>query len=200
MPSFNDWLFGKKDRVKQRSLKTTEQQDLAGLMQEALTKGTGPFADIFGGFNEQAFNKGVVEPTLAQYKNKVLPQILERFVGGNQSGGSGMFKGLISGAGGMPGAADLQAQLAQLMYEAQNKQQQNRIQGAQNLLGQQMFENEYQKGHPGALAEFGTEVVKGLGKRIGSGNIFGGGDSGGGGGQSFNPGNAATAAQAVALG
>lgn len=162
MPSFNDWLFGKKDRVKKRSVLSDEQEQLQQLIMQGLESGEGPFADIFGGFNQAEFEKGVTQPALQNFKENILPMINEKFIGANQVGGSGMQKAQ------MKGATDLQSALARLMYDAQQQQKQQRAQGVSGLYNRQAIENEYQKGHPGALAEFGTELFKAAGKRIGS--------------------------------
>lgn len=177
MPSFKDWLFGKKDKVKQRTLLTKEQEGLMSAIDQGLQQGTGPLADLFGAFNQQEFQKGVVDPTLQNYKENVLPMILEKFTAGNQSGGSGMLRGLLHGTGGLPGASQLQSELAKLMYQAQQEQKKNRLQGIAQQQGTQAFENQYIQGHPGALAEFGSQLFKTAGKKIGE-NIFGGGGGG----------------------
>jgi hypothetical protein len=183
MPSFKDWLYGKKDKVKQRTLLTKEQEGLMSAIDQGLKKGEGPLADLFGAFNQEEFQKGVVDPTLQNYKENVLPMILEKFTAGNQSGGSGMLRGLLQGTDGLPGASQLQSELAKLMYQAQQEQKKNRLQGIAQQQGTQAFENQYIQGHPGALAEFGTEFAKSFGKKLGSGSIFGGGGGDGGTGQ-----------------
>lgn len=191
MPSFKDWLFGKKDRVKQRTLQSKEQQELSRLMNEAITKGTGPLGDVYGAFNPEEFQKGVTDPALKNYQENILPMILEKFIAGNQQGGSGMLQGLLQGKEGLPGATQLQSELAKLMYQAQQQQKENKMKGIGLQQGTQTFENQYQQGHPGALAEFGTAVFKSAGKKLGE-NIFGGGggDTGQGtpgGGLQVNP-------------
>jgi hypothetical protein len=175
MPGFKEWLTGKKDKIKKAKTVTPEQEQIQALIKEGLENGTGPFADIFGAFNEQEFNKGITEPALKNFRENILPQLQEKFIAGNQVLGSGRQRA-EAGA-----ASDLQSQLAQLMYQAQLNKQGQRQQGLENLLGQRNFENIYQQGTTGALQKFGTELVTGAAKSITSGGgLFGGGGGGGG--------------------
>src|SRR5690348_15765237 len=75
--AFKDWskllkysekLAKEKKRVgkiskKKPTLLSTGQQELMDLIDEGLKKGEGPLADLFGQFNEEEFNKGIVEPS-----------------------------------------------------------------------------------------------------------------------------------------
>jgi hypothetical protein len=177
MPGFKEWLTGKKDKIKKAKTVTKEQEEIQALIQEGLEKGTGPFADIFGAFNEEEFNKGISEPALKNFRENILPQLQEKFIAGNQVLGSGLQRAQTQAAG------DLQSQLAQLMYGAQQNKQTQRQQGLENLLGQRNFENIYQQGTTGALQKFGNELVTGAAKSITSGGgLFGGGGGGGAGG------------------
>ena len=145
MPKFNEFLFGKKDKVKQVATLTPEQQQLMSLIQEGLEKGTGAFKDIFGSFDEQGFDEGVAKPALKNFQDNILPMIQEKFIAGNQALGSGMQRGQLKAA------TDLQSQLANLMYQAKQQHQQNRLAGVQNVLGTRGFENIYKQGNSGAL-------------------------------------------------
>ena len=122
--------------VQKASLKTKGQLNLMSLIEDALTKGEGPLKDIFGGFNEQEFQKGVAEPQLKKFKEETLPALLEGLnLKGYSPAGSAFRRGTLKAG------TDLQSKLAELMYNAQQQQKQNRIAGVQNQIGQQAFQN-----------------------------------------------------------
>src|SRR5690242_11049803 len=170
MPKFNEFLFGGKDKIKKAGTLTPEQEQLMSLINEGLTKGEGPLADIFGSFDKGAFEEGVSKPALKQFQEEILPLLQEKFIAGNQVGGSGMQRA------GLKAGTDLQSKLAQLMYEAQQGQKQNKIAGVNTLLGRQGFENIYKQGSEGALSGFIKGAGQGLGQAAGS--AFAGGFSG----------------------
>lgn len=157
MPKLSDFLFGKKDKVKQAGTLTPEQEQLMKLISEGLTSGSGPFADIFGGFNKKEFEEGVTQPALKNFQENVLPMIQEKFIAGNQVLGSGMRQGQLKAA------TDLQSQLAQLMYEAQQGAKGNKLSGLQALLGTKGFENIYKQGKTGAV----PALLQGAGQAAG---------------------------------
>lgn len=157
MPKFNEFLFGKKDKIKQAKTLTPEQEKLMALIDEGLTSGQGPFADIFGGFNKEAFEEGVSKPALQNFQENILPQIQEKFIAGNQVLGSGMRRGQLKAA------TDLQTQLAQLMYQAQQDAMKNKLAGIQTQLGTKGFENIYKQGTSGAVQGFLQGAGQGLG-------------------------------------
>lgn len=137
MPKLSDFLFGKREKVKKAKTITPGQEELMKLIEEGLKSGTGPFADIFGPFNEQAFEKGVTQPALKNFQENILPQLQEKFIAGNQVLGSGMRRAQTKAA------TDLQSKLAELMYQAQQGQQKNRLAGLDVGLGTKAFENIY---------------------------------------------------------
>jgi hypothetical protein len=116
---------------------------------------------MFGQFNEQGFAQGVREPALKQLKEQTLPGILEKYSGGGMRGGSGM-RNALTKAG-----VDLESQLAQLKYGAQQQQTQNRLQGLGLGLGTKQIENFYKPGTEGALQGFVKGAGEGLGKAAG---------------------------------
>ncbi len=130
-------------KVKQATTKTPEQQQLIDLINQGLKDGTGPFADIFGQFDQEEFDKGVTQPALKNFQENILPSVQEKFIAGNQTGGSGMRRGLAKAG------TDLQSKLAALMYEAQQGQKQNRIAGVTNQVNGQNFENIVKQPKPG---------------------------------------------------
>jgi hypothetical protein len=177
MPKLSQIFGGRKAKNKKLDLLTPEQKELQKLMSEGLKSGQGPFADLFGEFNMEDFEKGVSGPAMEKFKNEILPQIQEKFIAGNAALGSGMQRAQVKGA------ADLQSQLAQLMYQAQQQQKQNRIQGIQQVQGTREFENLYQprqvgageaflqgiaKEAPGAIANYATGGASGMAKALNS--------------------------------
>src|ERR1700733_8557559 len=145
---------GSKGKVKKLATKTKEQQQLLKLIQEGLATGEGPFADIFGEFNEEEFNKGVRDPALKNFKENILPVVQEKFIANNQTGGSAARRGQ------QRAGLEHQSALDQLMYQAQQQQKQNRIGGVNTALGTNTFENLYIPGSEGA----GPGIVSGASK------------------------------------
>src|ERR1700722_632628 len=154
------FLTGTKGKIKSASTLTPDQEELLGLIKEGITSGEGPLKDIFGEFNKEEFEKGVSEPALKNFQEKVLPGILEKFAG--QGFGSANVNAATKAGG------DLQSKLAELMYGAQQNQKQNRISGLNTAIGRQGVENIYKPGTEGAL----QGLVKGIGQ--GAGNAIGG--------------------------
>lgn len=156
MPKFSEFLFGKKDKIKKADLQSKEQQDMMKMIKQALTKGEGPLADIYGNFNADEFQKGVADPAMKNFRENILPQLQEKFIAGNQLMGSGMIRGQNKAA------TDLQSELAGLLYNAQQQQRQNKMAGVNALMGKQTHENIYQQGGTGAAQEAvkaGTKAV-----------------------------------------
>lgn len=158
MPKLSEILFGKKSKMKKLKTVSPEQEQLMSLITEGLTSGEGPFGELFGGFNQQNFDEGVKKPALNMFQNEILPQIQEKFIAGNQVLGSGLRRAQ------MKGATDLQDKLAQLMYQAQQDSQRNKMGGLQTALGTRTFENVYKPGTQGAL----QGLMPSLGSTIGS--------------------------------
>lgn len=159
-------------KVEKATLQTAEQKQLMQLINDALVKGEGPLADIFGGFNKQEFEEGVTQPALKNFQDNILPQIQEKFIAGNQVGGSGMRRGQLKAA------TDLQSQLAALLYQAQQQQKQNRIGGVNSYVGQKTFENIVPQASPSAASQIipavGTAVGGFLGGPAGAAIVGGG--------------------------
>lgn len=196
MPKLSEFLFGKKAKVKKAKTVTPGQEELMRLIEEGLSKGEGAFSDIFGKFNQGEFDKGVTEPALKNFQENILPMIQEKFVAGNQAGGSGLRNAQFKAG------TDLQSQLAQLMYQAQQQQKQNRSGGLQTALGTKAFENLYQPSQAGAIPAFLQGVSGRAGEGVGQGisNAFSGGSGGGGGGQSTLGNMALNSAKAAVVG
>jgi hypothetical protein len=123
--------------IKTKTLSTLSpmQQELEALIRQGLTEGTGPFADIFGGFNQSEFEEGVSKPALKNFQENVLPALQEKFIAGGQVGGSGQER-----AFGKAGS-DFAAHMAELLYNAKQQQKANKIQGVNTAYGKQTVEN-----------------------------------------------------------
>jgi hypothetical protein len=162
MPKLNEVLFGKKDKAKQLKTTTPDQDMIMKLIRQGLAKGEGPFADLFGGFDKEAFEQGVNQPALKNFQDNILPQLQEKFIAGNQVLGSGMRNAQTKAA------TDLQSQLAALMYQAQQGQQANRLSGINSLLGKQGVENIYKKGNEGLIPGVAKGFAEGAGNAAGT--------------------------------
>ena len=158
MSKLSEFLFGGKDKTQALSKLTPEQDQLLKLITEGLSKGDGPLKDLFGGFDEGAFKKGVSDPALKMFREQILPQLNEKFIAGNQSLGSGMRNAQ------MKAGVDLQSRLAELMYGAQQDQNKNRLTGINQALGTGGVENLYMQGKTGVLPAF----FQGAGSKLGS--------------------------------
>lgn len=161
--SFKEFLLGKKDKIKKATTLTKDQEQLMQLISQGLTSGEGPFGSLFGDFDKSAFEEGVSKPALKSFQEDVLPQIQEKFIAGNQVLGSGMRRGQLKAG------VDLQDKLAQLMYQAQQDQQKNKLTGIQTALGTRGFENIYKQGTTGALQGFVQGAGQGFGQAAGAG-------------------------------
>lgn len=163
MPKLGEVLFGKKGKNKQVSTVSDQQQQLMDLIYQGLQEGTGPFAEMFGDFNEEAFQKGVADPALKNFRENILPQIQEKYIAGNQVLGSGMRRGQ------QKAAADVQSNIDQMKYQAMQDQKKDRMAMMQNLLGQRTFENTYQPGTEGLVQGAVKGVAEGVGSAAGGG-------------------------------
>lgn len=157
MPKFGEALFGKSGKVKQKSTLDKGQQELWDLISEGLKTGEGPLKDILGQFNQEEFEKGVSQPAIKNFQENILPMLQEKFIGNNQALSSAFGKAKLKAG------TDLQSKLAELMYQAQQQQKQNRIGGLNTAIGKQTVENVYKPGSEGLVQ--GT--IKGLAEGAG---------------------------------
>jgi len=138
-------LFGTDTETKQYDLVDQGQKDLMNAVNEGLLSGEGPLADLYGKFNQNEFQEGVANPAMKNFQDNILPMIQEKFIAGNQVLGSGMRRGQ------QKGAVDLQAHLAGLMYQAQQQQKQNQMQGMSTNVNKQTVENITHQGEGGLV-------------------------------------------------
>ena len=125
-------------KVKKESILNKDQMELMRLITEGLTKGSGPLSEIFGGFNQESFQKNVATPTWESFKNTILPGITEKYIASNRFGGTDVINAEARAA------QALQGELAKMMYEGQQQQKQNQLSGINTLLGTKSYENVYQ--------------------------------------------------------
>lgn len=161
MPKLKEFLFGGKDKTKQLSTMDASQKQLMDLIYQGLKTGEGPFGELFGNFDEAAFNEGVKKPALKSFAEDILPQLNEKFIAGNQVAGSGMQRAQAKAA------TDLQSKLAELMYGAQNQQKQNKLQGLGLATGKQTVENIYKQGSEGLIPGMAKGFAQGAGQAAG---------------------------------
>lgn len=162
MPKLSEILFGKSPSFKKLPTQSPDQQNLMAMLFQGLQGGQGPFADIYGQFDEGAFNKGVAEPELKRFREELLPSIMEKYIAGNQALGSGAQRAATRGA------SDLSSNLAQLLYNARQNQMQNRAQGINTFLGQQPFQYASKSGFSGLLPQLAQGTAQSFGPAIGS--------------------------------
>ena len=158
-------LYGKKGKNKQLKTVDPAQEQLLALINEGLTKGTGPFAETFGKFNEEDFNKGVKDPAMKNFLEEILPQVQEKYIANNQSTGSA-----INRARNKAGV-DFSSKLAELLYNAKQGQKQNQIAGAQTALGKQTVENLYTKPTEGLVQGAIKGLTSGVAQAAGAGIV-----------------------------
>ena len=125
-------------KVKKESILNKDQMELMRLITEGLTKGSGPLSEIFGGFNQESFQKNVATPTWESFKNTILPGITEKYIASNRFGGTDVINAEARAA------QALQGELAKMMYEGQQQQKQNQLSGINTLLSTKSYENVYQ--------------------------------------------------------
>lgn len=164
MPKFNEFIFGKPDKLKQFNRFTPEQTQMFQQLFQSLTGGGGQFGDIFGQFNPgqtaDVFQKGVADPAMRNFNQKTIPSIMQAF--GDQGASSGLSNNLATA--GRDLNENLSSQLAQFMYQAQLQNQQNRMGGLNSFLGSQTFQPYTQQGNSGFLNQFLGNFAQGAGK------------------------------------
>lgn len=159
MPKLSEIVFGKKEKIKKTPLLSKSQQDLLRYLRQAIQE-EGPLKDLFS-FNKESFEKGVSEPAMQNFRDNILPVLLEKFNAGGQYGGSGMFNA------GFKEAENLQSELAKLMYQGQQQSQQNKQAGLNTLLNVKEFEPYMKARMPGVLPKLIGSFAEGGGEALG---------------------------------
>lgn len=151
-------------KTKQVPVLSKDQMQLMQLITQGLTQGSGPLSEIFGGFNEESFQKNVATPTWESFKANILPGITEKYIASNRFGGTDVINAETRAA------QALQGELAKLMYESQQQQKQNQLSGIQNVLGTKTYENVIQPKEK--KSSFWEKLLPAAGTAIGG--LFGG--------------------------
>lgn len=116
------------------------QQNMFDLYARALTGEGGPLADIFG-FDAEGlrdmFQESYAAPAYQQFQEEVIPGITGQFRGGNLQNSS--YLGGALGKAGTDVQNNLNQQLSQMMYQAQQASLDRRQKGLQDILGTQTF-------------------------------------------------------------
>lgn len=182
--NISEILFGSKDKFRQASTQTPEQQQgLSQILQ--LLSGMGSqgggynqaqdyISRILGG-DQQSYDR-FSQPYLNQFQEQIIPGIAERFagLGGGMGGGSLGSSGFAQALGGA--GSQLQSNLAGLYSQLQQQAAQQAFGQYNNLanlgLGTRSFENLYQPGSTGLVGGVLSGAAKGVGKAVGlsSGN------------------------------
>lgn len=150
---------GKSPKNKQLSTQTKSQQEMAKIIEQAIKNKEGPLAGLFKDFDVKDFEKGISEPALKHFTERILPQLQEKFVASGQAGSPGAARE-IGRAG-----QDLEGQLAGLLF---NAQQQHKLGADKNLLSllgihqNPASENIHTPGHSGlgpAVFKAGADIT-----------------------------------------
>lgn len=174
MPSLSEFLFGKKEKTKQRSFQSPQQQQLMNSLLGGIGGQGGAgnqalqFLQRFLNPNQQQGFEQFSQPYMQQFQSRILPEILQQYGAGAEGGAlsSSAFAQALGGS-----SSDFMSQLAQL-YSGQQQNAASNILGlGQNLLGQQTFGFEQRPGSTGflgnALTGFAGSLSGGFGGGIG---------------------------------
>ena len=86
-------LFGKRDKPKQFQQFSPEQMQAMQQLFQGLGMGTGPYSDLFGEFDParsaDIFERGVAEPSMRNFRQRVIPSIMQSFADQGASSGLG---------------------------------------------------------------------------------------------------------------
>jgi len=172
MPKFNEFFFGKRDKAKRFNNFTPQQMDLFQQFMQGLAGQGGSFGDTFGEFDPQqtsdVFQRGVADPAMRNFRQRVIPSIQQSFA--DQGASSGLNNSLATA--GRDLEENLSSQLARFIYDSQMQNRQNRMQGLNTALGTRQFIPYVQQGSkglvPGMLEGFSQGAGSGLGSAFGS--------------------------------
>lgn len=172
MANFWSTLFGKSPGVKQQTFQqySPEQMQAFNQLFQGLMGGTGAFSDLFGEFNPEhtanVFERGVAEPAMRNFQQRIQPGIMQAFA--DQGASSGLSNSLASA--GQDLQRDLSGQLELFMNQARLQNMQNRMGGLQGLLGAQPYQRFYpQQGQAGIIPSFLGSAGQGIGTGFGLG-------------------------------
>lgn len=164
MVNFGQFLFGRKDKAKQFQQYSPQQMQALQQLFGGLSGQGGPFSDLFGEFNPQytadIFQRGVAEPAMRNFRQRIQPSIMQAF--GDQGASSGLANSLASA--GQDLQSDLGAQLEMFMQQARMQQMQNRMGGLNSLLGANPYQTYVQRGDEGLIPGMLKNFAGGAGR------------------------------------
>lgn len=164
MPKFGEFFFGSKDKAKKFNRFTPQQEKLFGQFLQGLMGQGGSFGGMFGEFNPEAtadvFQRGVANPAMRNFRQRIIPEIMQSFA--DQGASSGLNNSLATA--GRDLEENLSSQLANFIYQSQMQQNQNRLQGLGLGFGTQQFQPYVQQGSEGLV----PGVMKGFAQGAGS--------------------------------
>lgn len=134
-------LFGRSKKKKPKKISTLDktQENLYNQYAQGL-QGQGSLADLFN-FNPEAmrnnFNSMYAQPAYQKFQEEVVPGITGQFRGGNLQNSS--YLGGALAKAGSDVQRNLDAQLANMLYQGQNDSVARRINGLNNILNMQTF-------------------------------------------------------------
>lgn len=126
-------------KPQKQSTMSPEQQQLFQLMSQAL-QGGGPLADVYGfdpGQVTDVFQQNVANPAYQNFQEQVVPGITGQFRGQNLQNSS--YLGGALGKAGSDVQSGLDAQLANMIYNAQQQAASRKQQGISDLMNTQTF-------------------------------------------------------------
>lgn len=162
-----NWV-GKQLEPSQLSSLDPQQQKLYDSYQQAIMGGGGPLADIYGFDPEQIrdlYTQQYAEPAYQQFQEEVVPGITGQFRGQNLENSS--YAAGAVGKAGRDVQSNLNAQLANMLYNAEQQSLQRKQGGINQLLNMQTFA--YQQS---PLMQLLQGLAGGAGKAVG-GTLFG---------------------------
>ena len=176
MASFWEMMFGGKDKAKRFQQYTPEQMQGLQELSQGLFSGEGAFGDIYGQFNPEQygdmFNRGVREPAMRQWEQQIMPSIMQ---GHADQGNSSAMNNALAFAGSNL-TSDLGAQEANFMNNWMMQNQQNRMQGINQLSGMQPNQTYIQAGGEGLVNSVLNNFASGAGKGFNPMSWMGGGN------------------------
>lgn len=157
-------LFGrKKKKPKKISTLDPTQQKLYDQYAQALMGKGGQFGDLFNFDADQAkdvFQKMYAQPAYQNFQEQVVPGITGQFRGGNLQNSS-YLGGALSKAG-TDVQKNLDAQMANMLYQGQQDAVNRRINGINNIMNMQTFA--YQQPQPDMFDQIIGGFAQGAGK------------------------------------
>lgn len=157
---------GKKKKPKQIDNFDPKQRELYNQYIQAIQGGGGPLADVFSQFNPQqmrdVYEKSYAQPAYQEFQENVVPTITGQFRGQNLQNSSYLGGALAKAGTGVQN--NLNAQMAQMLYNGQQENLNRRQSGIQGILGQQT--HSYEKPQPSIFDELLNSLAGGAGSLV----------------------------------